>query len=189
MTRRSRHASGRPAARRTPDVRREEGADFLIKRNLRKERPGGWLERARHEGTAEVVRAGKTIYRGACDPPRVGHDPVRVVYQVTERTITARSSRSWWALYNAWRAAWNVRYGGQPSWTAVRKLGHAAGNGSAATGLAAGGYRRDARTPTFDVAVGCGEANAAKWAVQNWGGTLTNNDYPTGANDFAQVAA
>ena len=68
----------------------EEGADFLIKRNLRKERPEDWLERAQNEGTAEVVRPGKTIYRGACDlPPRVGHDPVRVVYQVTERTITA----------------------------------------------------------------------------------------------------
>ncbi len=51
------------------DVCRKEGPGFLIKRNLRKERPEGWLERARSEGTAEVVRPGRAIYRGACDLP------------------------------------------------------------------------------------------------------------------------
>ncbi|MHB8348687.1 MAG: IS1380 family transposase [Acidiferrobacterales bacterium] len=73
------------------DVCLQEGADFLIKRNLRKERPEDWLERARREATAKTPRDGKTVYRGDCHlAPKMGHAPVRVVYEIVERTITAR---------------------------------------------------------------------------------------------------
>ena len=75
----------------TLDICAERGADFLIKRNLRREKPEDWLARAKKEGTAIKEREGKTVYQGACQlSPRAGHDPVRVVYQVVERTITAQ---------------------------------------------------------------------------------------------------
>lgn len=64
--------------------------DFLIKRNLRGERPEDWLARAKQEGTVETPRKGKTVYQGACWlAPKKGHAPERVVYEVVERTITA----------------------------------------------------------------------------------------------------
>lgn len=66
----------------------ETKADFLIKRNLRKEKPEDWLVLARQEGTKTEERPGKVVYRGekmvAVDGcPR----PIRLVYKVTERTI------------------------------------------------------------------------------------------------------
>ncbi len=71
-------------------VAREFGADFLIKRNLRRESPEEWWALARAEGQREQPREGKIIYRGATmRAPRVGCDPERVVYEVVERTITA----------------------------------------------------------------------------------------------------
>jgi hypothetical protein len=73
------------------DIGGERAADFLIQRNLRREKPEDWLARAKKEGAAAKEREGKTVYQGACQlSPRAGHDPVRVVYQVVERTITAR---------------------------------------------------------------------------------------------------
>ncbi|PSR26545.1 MAG: hypothetical protein C7B43_13800 [Sulfobacillus benefaciens] len=71
-------------------VSREGHADFLIKRNLRREAPEDWLALARAEGHAVTPREGKITYRGATmRSPRVGDDPERVVYEVVERTITA----------------------------------------------------------------------------------------------------
>ena len=73
------------------DICHAHGADFLIKRNLRREKPEDWLARAQEEGTAVKEREGKTVYQGSCQlKPRPDHDPVRVVYQVVERTITAQ---------------------------------------------------------------------------------------------------
>lgn len=72
------------------DVCAAEHAEYLIKRNLRKESPQDWLELARNEGTAHSPRQGKTVYRGECmKAPRADHAPVRVAYEVIERTITA----------------------------------------------------------------------------------------------------
>lgn len=72
------------------DVCRAHHADFLIKRNLRHETPSAWLALAKAEGTAERPREGKIVYRGATErAPKVGHPPERIVYAVTERTITA----------------------------------------------------------------------------------------------------
>ena len=73
------------------DVCEAEHAGFLIKRNLRKESPQAWLERAREEGTAYSPREGKTVYRGECmKAPKADHAPVRLVYQAIERTINAK---------------------------------------------------------------------------------------------------
>ncbi|CAM4444493.1 IS1380 family transposase [Paenibacillus tarimensis] len=66
------------------------GVDFLIKRNPRKESPERWLELAKREGTAAEIRFGKTVYTGSMvvHPERF-IKPVRMVYQVTERTCEA----------------------------------------------------------------------------------------------------
>jgi hypothetical protein len=37
----------------------------------------------------------------------------------------------------------------------------------------------------FAAVIACGDSNVRTWAVQNWGGTLTSNAYPTGVDDFA----
>ena len=63
-------------------------ADFIIKRNLRKETPEAWLTIAKEKGTATIEREGKTVYRGHQVVEIEGSDtPVRLVYKVTERTI------------------------------------------------------------------------------------------------------
>ncbi len=72
----------------------ENKVDYLIKRNLRQESLAGWLERAKREGEVETLRDGKKVYRGVCYlAPRQGHALVRVVYEVTERTVTAKGER------------------------------------------------------------------------------------------------
>ena len=73
------------------DICTAHGAAFLIKRNLRKERLEDWLDRAKREGEAQTPRPGKTVYLGSCElAPKQGHAPVRVAYEVIERTITAK---------------------------------------------------------------------------------------------------
>lgn len=73
------------------DVCDQHGAAFLIKRNLRKEALEDWLERAQREGQAQEPRPGKRVYLGSCElAPKQGHAAVRVVYEVVERTITAK---------------------------------------------------------------------------------------------------
>ena len=75
------------------DVCTEEGADFLVKHNLRGEKAEEWLERAQRDKatTVETPRPGKTVYRGSCMlSPKQGHAPVRSVYKITVRTVTAQ---------------------------------------------------------------------------------------------------
>lgn len=64
--------------------------DFIIKRNLRRESPESWLAIAKQDGMCCEERDGKRVYLGAM----VWEDkkllrPIRVVYQVIERTMEA----------------------------------------------------------------------------------------------------
>jgi hypothetical protein len=69
----------------------EERVDWLIKRNLRKEDKQGWLELAKREGTSTCPRKGKTVWRGTTERKVAGIEkPLRIVFEVTERTITAK---------------------------------------------------------------------------------------------------
>lgn len=74
-------------------VCREEGADFIIKRNLRREKPEAWLAVAQEavangKGTVSHPRPGKEVYRGSLETTVKGLDaPVRMVYEVVKRTI------------------------------------------------------------------------------------------------------
>ncbi len=68
----------------------ETSADFIIKRNLRKESPESWLSLAKKEGEVTKEREGKKVYRGSTDRIVEGaEEPVRIVYEITERTIKA----------------------------------------------------------------------------------------------------
>jgi hypothetical protein len=68
----------------------EHGVDFIVKRNLRKESPEEWLMIARQDGMCCEERAGKQVYLGAMAwTDRKLSRPIRVVYQVIERTMTA----------------------------------------------------------------------------------------------------
>jgi len=63
---------------------------FIVKRNPRKEKAEDWLSFAKEHGTAEHVRKGKIIYRGSYwVKPNKYKENVRLVYEVTERTIDA----------------------------------------------------------------------------------------------------
>lgn len=62
----------------------EEEADFIIKRNLRKESLEEWLKIAKEYGMRCLQRPGKDVYLGSLT--RKG---VRVVFKVIERTIRA----------------------------------------------------------------------------------------------------
>jgi len=70
----------------------EENVDYLVKRNLRKERLDEWLAEAKlavKEGSGASVspRPGKTVYTGSVLRKRDGVEaPIRAVFQVTERT-------------------------------------------------------------------------------------------------------
>lgn len=71
-------------------VCRAEGtqADFIIKRNLRRESPEVWLLTAQQHGMCCETRPGKKVYRGSILSPIKGLDkPVRMVFEVIERTI------------------------------------------------------------------------------------------------------
>lgn len=62
----------------------EEGADFIIKRNLRKESAEKWLKIAKEKGMRCLERPGKDVYLGS-----LFRNGVRVVFRVIERTIRA----------------------------------------------------------------------------------------------------
>lgn len=62
----------------------EEGADFIIKRNLRKESGEEWLKIAKEKGMRCLERPGKDVYLGSLE-----RNGVRVVFKVIERTILA----------------------------------------------------------------------------------------------------
>jgi len=64
-----------------------ENVDYIIKRNLRKENIFDWLETARENGKASYPRDGKVIYTGSILRDRGLEEPLRIVFQVTERTM------------------------------------------------------------------------------------------------------
>lgn len=68
----------------------ETPTDFIIKRNLRRESKEGWLNIAEQNGICCLERDGKKVYLGDLVTKVKGVDlPVRMVYRVVERTITA----------------------------------------------------------------------------------------------------
>jgi hypothetical protein len=83
---------------------RKHKADWLIKRNLRKESLEDWLEEAQAHGEWEFPREGKEVYTGVTWKERDGK-PCRVVFEVIQRTIKADGQRllvpqievnTWW---------------------------------------------------------------------------------------------
>lgn len=67
---------------------RAEGAEFIIKRNLRKEAWEDWLSLAKNYGQAKVLRPGKIEYLGRLTVSVEGLDePVVIVFRVIERAI------------------------------------------------------------------------------------------------------
>lgn len=63
-------------------------ADFIIKRNLRRESPQVWLHTAQTHGICCEPRPGKKVYRGSIMSPMKKLDkPVRMVFEVIERNI------------------------------------------------------------------------------------------------------
>jgi hypothetical protein len=65
----------------------EEGVDWLIKRNLRKEKLEGWLQIAQEKGTQSSPREGKRVWRGEMYRVVEKFDkPLRIVFDVAERT-------------------------------------------------------------------------------------------------------
>lgn len=89
--------SGNDAADNLSVMESAERVDYIIKRNLRREKPETWRDLAKKEGGCHQGRPGKTIYRGATtrlktltiDGEKVTRS-IRCVYQVVERTITAK---------------------------------------------------------------------------------------------------
>jgi len=66
---------------------RQEAKDaFITRHNLRKESPEVLIALARQEGKPHSPRPGKTVYIGSTIRERKGIGPVRLVYEVTERT-------------------------------------------------------------------------------------------------------
>lgn len=64
---------------------------FIIKRNLRKESLEDWLALAKKEGNCQKIREGKIRWYGETYVNVEGIDtPVRIVYEIVERTITAK---------------------------------------------------------------------------------------------------
>jgi hypothetical protein len=64
-----------------------EKADWIVKRNLRRESSEDWLAKAQSYGQSESSRAGKIVYRGEVYEKREGvDDPLRIIFQVTLRT-------------------------------------------------------------------------------------------------------
>lgn len=67
-----------------------EEVDFIIKRNLRRESPEEWLKIARKDGMCYEEREGKRVYLGSMEwTDKKLERPIRVVYQVIERTVEA----------------------------------------------------------------------------------------------------
>ena len=68
-------------------VCRKADADYIIKRNLRKEKKEEWLQIAIECGKREKALLGKEIWRGECYRKRAGIDePLRIIFKVTQRT-------------------------------------------------------------------------------------------------------
>ncbi len=58
---------------------------FLIKRNLRKESPGGWLDIAKENGEMKEPRPGKKEWHGEIFRDVKGYGRTRIVFKVVER--------------------------------------------------------------------------------------------------------
>jgi hypothetical protein len=66
----------------------EEGVDFIIKRNLRREALEGWHKLAQAEGRVEYSSAEKTVWRGTTYREVEGFAArLRIEYEVTERRV------------------------------------------------------------------------------------------------------
>jgi hypothetical protein len=85
-------------------LRKKKAVDWIIKRNLRRESEADWLEEAQAHGDWEFPREGKEVYTGETWKERDGK-LYRVVFKVTQRTITADGQRllvpdieiaTWW---------------------------------------------------------------------------------------------
>lgn len=68
----------------------EEEAEFIIKRNIRKESPEEWLALAKKNGEYYLERPGKEVYTGHTYIDRGLEEPLRVVFKVILRTIDAK---------------------------------------------------------------------------------------------------
>lgn len=70
----------------------DNASNFIIKRNIRKESPQVWLDTAKAGATkTETPRDGKTVYIGSVNWYVKALDrKVRIVYRITERTITGK---------------------------------------------------------------------------------------------------
>jgi hypothetical protein len=85
-------------------LRKKKDVDWIIKRNLRRESEADWLEEAQCHGDCEEPRPGKEVWTGETWKERDGK-LYRVIFEVTERTITADGQRllvpdieiaTWW---------------------------------------------------------------------------------------------
>lgn len=85
-------------------LRKKKDVDWIIARNQRKESDADWLEEAQCHGQCETPREGKDVWTGDTYRERDGK-LYRVIFQVTERTITAEGQRllvpeidvsTWW---------------------------------------------------------------------------------------------
>jgi hypothetical protein len=71
-------------------VCQQENAHYIIKRNLRRETPEGWLEIAKGCGQMEEPRPGKQVWMGERYIKKPGiKEPLRVVFCVSRRTTEA----------------------------------------------------------------------------------------------------
>lgn len=89
--------SGNDALANLSVLEAEERVDYIIKRNLRREDPQTWWKLAKEEGVRHKARPGKIVYRGATTRQKTltiagkaVTRPIRCVYQVIERTLTAK---------------------------------------------------------------------------------------------------
>jgi len=73
---------------------RKEGSEYLIKHNLRKEKPEDWLDIAKDTGVSREVRPGKVEYIGdTCFFRSEAGVPIRIVFRVIERTLDKNKQR------------------------------------------------------------------------------------------------
>jgi plasmid maintenance system antidote protein VapI len=64
-------------------------ADYIIKRNLRREKKSAWLAVAQTNGTISEPREGKKVWTGSLmTQPKGNTEKSRMIYKVTERTMT-----------------------------------------------------------------------------------------------------
>lgn len=74
----------------------ETKADYIIKRNLRRESLSGWLQIAKTRGVCTVEREGKNVYWGDIWVSRKGiNEKLRIVFRVTERFIEDSGQMRW----------------------------------------------------------------------------------------------